>query len=443
MKKDRIQTLLLLFLIIVAPSNVLIEYSSILMAAIFLVSFLKVNASLFFIVIGVTNCFTMFANDGVVFSEWAWVATIAIWLRYLIDNRGQLKREVALGLVVFFLSVLFSGAIMANYNWGQPFFRSIIGLRQYIYISAVIPLKEEFKKYDRNYILEYISFLTSLVALLIVVQFILGDNFKFLSLFITERFGDRRALLHLATPVFLVAFGYNFKMLLDDYKDNFWSRLFNLIVIILAIFFVSKTRMFSLATIGMAALIYLLSGNYANKVIKAFVVITMLIAVAVGGYEYIMAHVSVVFSDIVSMGDDYGRIQAFTEYAKYLGKIPLLGSGIANKAFLGSPILLVEQKRLYLSDLGAFSDFFQFGIQGIIVYIVFLYAVINKSKKLGAEYRILCYSLALMIAIACLTVPLSQQLPVIFIMAVVVFRDETHETISGYSNFAQYMKSIL
>ena len=63
----------------------------------------------------------------------------------------------------------------------------------------------------------------------------------------------------------------------------------------------------------------------------------------------------------------------------------LFGGGITNTGYANSPVALGKQNNCYLSDLGMWGFFYQFGIQGCIALGYVYYSLLKKSKFCNSD----------------------------------------------------------
>ena len=132
-----------------------------------------------------------------------------------------------------------------------------------------------FLKKDRQekiVIMEYLSRIITISIIIIIIQELIKDKVEILKLLRTSRLGKDRILLHAASPLYIMVFAYNLYKILKDKKDVLYGIL-PIILILIAVFIISQTRIFMACILSVAILEVLIFSKIkiANKIALAII----------------------------------------------------------------------------------------------------------------------------------------------------------------------------
>lgn len=176
---------------------------------------------------------------------------------------------------------------------------------------------------------------------------------------------------------------YNLYKVLRKKREKKAINYLYLLIGIYDLIFVQQTRMYSLCFIGSALILYIVEGKKNNRLAK------ILLVLFAGIYVLFGTGIVDAFISSFSVFGEYGagtrvRIEAIGYYMQYLRKNPLLGMGYVHEASYKN-ILMGNDGRYYLSDLGIIGLMAQGGILTLCVYLLFIIRMAYIYMKLKTK----------------------------------------------------------
>ncbi len=363
----------------------------------------KYCAILFLLLMLELNCFGFVDKYGLYilgvgyFDIVFFIKILVIGLSIILNIQVFQRRKILLDILpIGAIVISITSAVAGNLSSGQPIFSGLWAQREWLSsILLYYPIRIWLEKGKLNYkkIIETLFFASSIYLVICIVQYILIDYVKFLSVSTSsERYGDVRLVFNTILPIVTSAFCL--ATLLSEGSGKKEKRICVVIIactIILAAF-VTKGRMRTLSFIAGMAICALIRRGSIKK--KAFS-----IGVIVLGCFFLMS--SPIGQDILDVlwGSGTG-LSADTltirdaESVYYLSKIFeslnsfVFGCGYPNSSWAPAVALstpTVGNWTYYTTDIGIIGDFYYYGIVGLIwfiaIYLMMLYQGIQIYKK--------------------------------------------------------------
>lgn len=324
--------------------------------------------------------------------------------------------------VVLLFTVLLISAIVAKIKYGQPVYMGIIAvINKWFPVLIIPPLAGYIKETKNPYIIVQYIVNISLVAcaVLCLQYYILGDKYILLDLALKKRYsGETGFLIHLVSPVFLLCLAII--LLKNKKKMRDWFAVF---VIMFTLITVAKTRVFMFAAFGI--IIYCIFFYNRKMSLKTKYGVVFIISILV--IPLIPTILNMIgdtfFSEILLKGDEYIRFREILWFNQANVSPQWLGMGVENRAYQGSPFLSgVENFGYYVSDLGILGMFYQYGIQGIIMFAVYFVKMRKLAGgKIGDYEQGLFNCLILMILATSISVsPMQFIIPIIIVFSLII-----------------------
>lgn len=194
--------------------------------------------------------------------------------------------------------------------------------------------------------------------------------------------------------------------------------------------FVQQTRMYSLCFIGSALILYIVEGKKNNRLAK------ILLVLFAGIYVLFGAGIVDAFISSFSVFGEYGagtrvRIEAIGYYMQYLRKNPLLGMGYVHEASYKN-ILMGNDGRYYLSDLGIIGLMAQGGILTLCIYLLFIIRmayIYMKLKTKSVEHLSLLAAILVFVLLTTPTLIVWSRLSMIYIGLIMAVFEYEYRTV--------------
>jgi len=295
------------------------------------------------------------------------------------------KKKFELGrygiLVLFFLIMAFFGIVNAFWH-GQPL---ILGVKAAKYFPLIlIYFVVVNKEFDIDKFLKYLVLLSFLVSIVMLVQFFLWGKFYFVHFTLKElgkmRLGRPRIIVggNLIALVGVISLGMFLK------QKRFIYLLAYLYSFVYTVY-LTQTRMLIFAMLICGVLLFILNLNTTSKVVSA-IIVALCFAVPCGfvAFKYIrqIGVVKLTELDIKKKrGSFEARIRALKYYFNEIKKSPILGHGLINYNWEKSPFRVLQNRNIYLSDIGITSLLYKFGLMGGIWLILCVFMVFRDILK--------------------------------------------------------------
>lgn len=336
---------------------------------------------------------------------------------------STIKRDIKqLYPTLLWFAVLLVSVMVAKLKYGQPIYMSITSVANKWFPLIIIPALAVYLKdsNDPYIIVQYITRITLLVCAVLCLQYyVLGDKYILLDLALKKRYsGETGFLIHLVSPIFLLCLAII--LLKNEKKAIDWFTVF---AIMFTLITVAKTRVFMFAAFGI--IVYCIF--FYNRKISLKTKYGMIFIVSILVIPLIPTIMNMVgntfFSEILMKGDDYIRFREIMWFDQVNNSPKWLGIGVENRAYQGSPFLTgVENFKYYVSDLGVIGMFFQYGIQGIVMFAVYLIQMRRLGRsEIGNYEQGLFNCLILMILMTSVSVsPMQFIVPIVIVFSLII-----------------------
>lgn len=315
---------------------------------------------------------------------------VYVYLKY----RRKIKYRYGNLIFATVLLVIFS-AVSAYYNFdGQPILLGIRPQRFWlINMLMYFPILKLIKTdvLDKERIFKIIDNVVVIYSVIILVQYFVGTNYRFMYVLSNERYGSIR--LYVSSTFLVIAFFYHLNNLLDGKK----IRTIDLLAIGAAIFvllFVAKSRMRIIAFLG-ASILFICSKRLTKRkiLIIALCIIGICAFFSTDMSQDIWNMVTGVGSSINDTSEirDEGRAFYITANTQSWLRF-VFGSGYPNMDWSSSYLLSGAAYNIFYNDNGIIGLFFCYGILfvlwGIKISFKNLYWGIKGNVSFLAYYAI-------------------------------------------------------
>lgn len=368
----------------------------------------------------------LYLPDGnqfpVQFQDMAIILEILFWI--VIYTKKDDRNEAAYSKStkwLFIMPVLLgcTSALMGHIRYLQPFF---MGLRaQRAWISAMLmyfPVSRAIRtgRYSIEKLLGLIDKINVIYFLLILAQYIIGNQYIFLHAGVDQRYGSIR--LYVSTSFMLISCGLHLWKLLKSERLKFVDVFF-VVATLFTYFFVTKSRMGMVALIG-AVTIVILRQKFTEK--KLIILSIMVIAACVflstdAGSEILNlafgAEITANAND-TSLIREIGRTFYISEVMSSL-KTFVFGCGYINSDWAPTVRATRMSENIFVVDNGIFGIVFMYGMLFLCWAITLYYRYIKKALKYKNDFGLFvflvgilgCYSLYPECYRACMAFPLT------------------------------------
>ena len=438
--KEKINKMLILsiFILIVLSvfSNQLNQVRLVLYAVCILVGIFSPRYTFVIIILTYTNFLSMFNelefSGGI--TDLGLIAGVSCFFcetaRYLKEKEYFVQKKIIYNgaYISLLLLLLACSIVVANIRFGQPIVRGIYAFRNLGILLYVLPFIRHLKrnKEEKIVIMEYISNLMIFSIIIIILQQLFINKIEFLKLSQVTRLGEPRILLHSVSPLYCLVFAYNlYRMIV--YKEVSIRRILILLVIGVAVFIISQTRIFMASILGIAFFEILVFSKIKiiNKIILGIIGIFLFgILLTTNLMGNILGDL---FKDVIEDKDSYIRNEAIQYYMSLIDEeFFLFGGGITNEKYQQSPIVQGSEEGYFLVDIGIFGVFFEYGILGILVILILTKDIFRQSLKIeNALIANLAKIFCIIIIITAYTVsPLSSSMWVLYVMIYAFVKSE-------------------
>ncbi len=365
------------------------------------------------------------ATNNISFSDAALCVAIGMFLAWFVKGlKGAKKRSLIKYIPIIILTMcMFTSVFVAYTRWGQPIVKSVITFRQYLPLLLCIPLGDAFYKgkIDFSKVFDIINILAVFSACIILIQYFLLPNMMFLQ--IVKSSADRmlgleyRFLIHSSSQWFTLLCAYNFYCFRLNRKI---FSLINFIALFVTIVFVSQTRIFFYSLFVILLFIEVLLRKGRGKQFRNILIVCF---VALGSY-YLVSNNGISFSDsltqLFTSNESGTRLRALTFFSGTISNShPFWGGGITNTAYASSPAAIGLKMNCFLSDLGMWGYYFQFGLQSCIALGYVFITMLKKSKLCNSHLYDLTTFFVVVSLLEMMTVIVDYSIIVILFSAVI------------------------
>ena len=401
-----------------------------------LVGFFSTRYTFVIIMMAYTNAFSLFngleMQGGL--TDFGLIAGLVCCgmetIRYIKEKKYKISKT-CIGIVAYVLCVLLllSFSIMvAKLRYDQPIIRGIYSFRYILVIMYVFPFIRFLKKdrQEKIVIMEYLSRIITISIIIIIIQELIKDKVEILKLLRTSRLGKDRILLHAASPLYIMVFAYNLYKILKDKKDVLYGIL-PIILILIAVFIISQTRIFMACILSVAILEVLIFSKIkiANKIALAIIGFCIIgIAFETNIVNQMLGNL---FEDVNKDGDSYIRNEGRRYYMALIDdEFFFMGGGITNEKYLESPINAASEYNYDLVDIGIYGFFFEYGSLGIIAIGILTIDIFRKSfyikdKSISNLLKMFC---AMIITMLYTVSPLSSSVWILYVVMIAFIESE-------------------
>lgn len=320
---------------------------------------------------------------------------------YFLKNYIQYPADFFSGLCrkeAFFIPVMVvTSAVAAFFFYDQNILSGVLTQRAFLIIFFMIfPIRAQIKHNILTFevILKIVSLVATLEATLLLIQYFLGENYYFLAVSYTMRYGSIRILI--TTIYMYIAAMYALIHLLK--KENMLQYCMILLVITAYIFLVNKGRQVYVEYVFILGIVFL----FSEAQLKVKLVLGAIGAIFGGGYVLQSGVMQDLINIFVNGGYDQNlsyRLNAQSFYITTLNENPmawLFGYGMGNSTLENSQIATGATQGFLLADNGIFGFLFSYGLVGLAWYASILFkefALIKSMRK--NKYVIIPFALLL------------------------------------------------
>ncbi len=307
--------------------------------------------------------------------------------RYLKANKYRISKKIIYkGIYILFIIFLLASSILvAKMRYGQPIIRGVYSFRNLLIILYIFPFTKllKDKKNEKIVIMEYLTKLITFSIFVIIIQVLLMNKVQFLKLMEASRYKEERILIHSVSTLYCFVFAYILNIFFETKKINKF-RVITLVLIVIAIFVISRTRMFmiGICVISFFEILILSNIKITNKIFLSIIgIITAFIVLF--GTNFITNITNGLFKDVTTEKDSYIRVEAIEYHMNFIkDDFFLLGAGITNEKYEPSPVNEASKKGYLLADIGIFAVFFEYGIMGLFALLLLTFNIFRNSFKI-------------------------------------------------------------
>ena len=337
-----------------------------------IVGAISIKYTFVIMILSYTNVFSLFngINMSGNMTDFGLIAVISCFIiqtiKYVKRNKYKCSKKLIYNAlyVISIILLLSTSILVANIRYGQPLIRGILSFRYLLVLVYIFPFVT-FLRYNKNgkeIVMDYLTKMVCISIILLIIQNVVKSDIEFLKLFRATRNGTERVLLHTVSPLYCIVFAYNINILIENKKVVLQSVV-TIILIFIAIFIISQTRIYMAAIIGILTFdVYLIKDiKFVTRILLTFILLSCFIVLLLS--NFIPQLFTKLFSDVTSAGKDYVRNKSIKYYFEEIDdNMFIFGGGITNEKYEKSPILKGEDEGLFLVDIGIFGVFFEFGI---------------------------------------------------------------------------------
>lgn len=358
----------------------------------FLVGFSSLEAAIPLYCLFYTKLFGLYSNEmfgssnTISFSDASFMVAFGIltaWVlkKIVVKSRKSFFKNYSIILLII---CMYTGVLIAYWRWGIPVINGTITFRNYIPLLLCFPISEALinNTIDVKRIFYFINLTGLFACLILIIQYFVFPNNIWLQ--IPKAASDRilffpvRYTIHSTSQWFCFLCLYNY----SSYKQNKSGKdLFYALVYLIVIAIVSQTRIFSYAVLLTLGLLEVLYRKGRGKQFRVTLVLGLVIGlgyVVISNFESGITGVLNTFFGSVESGTRLRSLEYFM--TTIANDYPLLGGGITNTAFSNTPAAIGLTMNCFLSDLGIWGFYYQFGIQSCIALVIVYVGIMKKSK---------------------------------------------------------------
>lgn len=308
---------------------------------------------------------------------------------------GKIEIRIRNILMIIPIFLVFTSAYAGTRSYGQSFLQGMVSQRQWLgCILMFFPILHwlEEGKISKERLISVINYVSGILLIVCITQYIVGNAFVFTYSMANERYGEARFYFSTVYPI--LSTGFAFDTLnnsdININNKNFWKSILmigasiflcavvtkgraNTTAFIGAIFIcliISRTKSWkkilflSVAIIGGVLFISSNMGNDVLTVLNGGKIETNTLSVRTAGREYYMAKV---FSNVYSIICGCGSPNIHSKLAQSISNPLWKSAGTA---------------RFYLADNGIFSEIYIFGLLGLIWFVIVTVLCFKKALKI-------------------------------------------------------------
>ncbi|MFK5986450.1 MAG: hypothetical protein QM479_13645 [Pseudomonadota bacterium] len=300
-----------------------------------------------------------------------------------------------------YLLMVFIGVINSLF-WGQPLILALMEVK--FHLTILVFFLIAYRDFDVNKFFNYLFIMMGIFGVILIVQYALYEQIK-IFYFYKDTDTHVRGLEEIrglrlveGSEIIAICSVAAFSRYIVTKQKKF---LFTAIYFFLLIVFVAKYRAY-IATIPATYLaVYLFNNGMNPKVLIMFMALLILIPVitlvainspSFSDYQIIRA----VDRDLKGLktgdGDLHIRVLAYQYYYNETMKKPLLGRGVLNFMWEGNKTGdIIKSNALFLSDIGIFHIFVNFGFMGVVYLLLLFITVFSYALRYKFELALLAY----------------------------------------------------
>lgn len=312
---------------------------------------------------------------------------ILVYIKYI---RFKRYRYMQCYLILLPIILVITSSIKANEVYGQPLMLGIRPQRFFILTYLLyFPLKRMFEcnKKSIEYVKKILIGIGTIELFLYIAQYLLINKVIFLSMRVSQRFGEVRlpfeSLLLLLFPFIII----NELLNKRNIRRNF-------ILLALSFFYivvVLKTRMVMISMVSVVTFLILIYKSGINKKVISIFLLIIVGVIAVNteiGQSYIQ---SISSENRAVDPNSLIRKEAQKFYITETAKSPITGRGYVNILYKNSVVMSRYDKGYYFNDNGIIGFYYLYGAIGVMWLIIFFIYMLKKGYYLYKKKNNYCY----------------------------------------------------
>lgn len=320
---------------------------------------------------------------------------IVLNLRKVWNHITTFRSAYTTAIILFFCALLISLYFGSHVTFGQPMGIGLVVARKHLlFCSYLFMVAVGASRKECFLFLKYLALLGAVVAILSIVEVVLGGGIIFSNYYAIGQERAGRLRIHVGT--FLVLFSIVYSFIKYQHLPNKFEQqhLIYLIVLFLGLYTIGFIVMTRADMIGLFFIFILWFGRKKlsnNKIMLLCATVSIIPIFFLSGlYEVMVAQTfigKIIEQTITEFGSNQGNISIREDGAKYflnlmLQNAPLTGIGIfSDTNFPNNPVTIAAKlNSYYLVDNNGLTTFIFFGFQGVLLLLFFVIKPLRDSS---------------------------------------------------------------
>lgn len=318
---------------------------------------------------------------GISYTDMLFILNVSLFLyEFIFNQKGVLKINFPIYLIIISICLACTSAYAGYLTYGQAFFSGLVAQRHWISSTLVIYTIYNWligEKITKEGLVKLISIVVVFYMIVMIAQYLLYNKVVFTYVTQTERYGETRLYFDISYLVFIS--GFAIEAILERKKKA--KPIIFVLVILVCIAFITKGRMATLSLcLGMMCSLLISKDGSVKKKLEmiCFVLVCLLIFINSNMGKDIFNTVLGTTSEnnTLAIRDD-GRVYYLRMISSSTNSC-LIGCGTANihnktAMKISSPYWKTySTARFYLTDQGIIYGLYNYGILGIVVYLILI-----------------------------------------------------------------------